>query len=78
MTKVVAVEDNLRPFKKFLEDQGCRLVDMKQVNNSLVDAVVLSGSDENIMGMQDLQTEAIIINARGKTPQQVWDYIRNM
>lgn len=75
MNKVIAVEDNLASVKNFLAEKGCRVIDVQAAKNNKVDAVVLSGSDENLMGMQDVLINAPIINAKGRTPQEVWDNI---
>jgi hypothetical protein len=71
MNKVIAVEDNLTPFKNYLANEGYRVIGVKEAKGQNIDAVVLSGSDENLMGMQDVIINAPIINAKGRTPQQV-------
>jgi hypothetical protein len=35
------------------------------------DAVVVSGMNTNLLGMSDTNTKAAVINADGKTPEQV-------
>lgn len=76
MNKTIAVEDNLTPVKSFLAARGCRIVDVEEAKSRQVDAVVLSGSDRNLMGMQDIIVAAPVINASGKTPQEVWEDIQ--
>lgn len=78
MNKVVAVEDNLTPVKNFLAAKGCRVVDIETAEKYKIDAVVLSDSDQNLMGMQDIVITAPVISARGKTPQQVWEDLSKM
>lgn len=75
MNKVIAVEGNLSPVKSFLSEKGCNIIDIKSAQSRRVDAVVISGSDENLMSMQDIAVNAPVINAKGKSPQQVWDDI---
>ncbi|MDD2510277.1 MAG: YkuS family protein [Syntrophomonas sp.] len=75
MEKVIAVENNLTPIKEYLEARGCLVVDVGSGWNIPVDAVVISGLDKNLMGMQDIVTIAPVIEARGKTPEEVWDSI---
>lgn len=75
MKKVVAVEDNLTPVKDFLIAKGCQVINVESAKNNSVDAVVLSGVKQNLLGMQDIIIDAPVINASGKTPQQVWDSI---
>lgn len=75
MTKTIAVEDNLSPFKEFLEAKGCQVIDVGAAANQKVDAVVLSGADENLMNMQDVVVGAPVINAKGLSPEEVWEEI---
>jgi hypothetical protein len=72
MNKIVAVENNLTPFKEFLTQKGCRVIDIDVAKGESVDAVVISGSRENLLGMQDVYIDAPVINASGKTPEEVW------
>lgn len=75
MNKIVAVEDNLSPIKDYLLDQGCQVIDVDSARTTKVDAVVISGSSKDLMGMQDIVIDAPIIDARGKTPSEVWENI---
>lgn len=73
---VVAVEDNLGPVKEYLAARGCRLVDIRQATQNDVMAVVISGSDADVTGVQTMVVQAPVINARGKTPQEIWERIQ--
>ncbi|MGI5920486.1 MAG: YkuS family protein [Syntrophomonadaceae bacterium] len=75
MSKIIAIDRNLTPFKEFLTQKGCQLVDLDAARNRAIDAVVLSGVHENLMGMEDIMIDAPVINAKGKTPEEVWDNI---
>lgn len=75
VAKTIAVEGNLSPVKDFLTAQGCQVIDMEESYRRRADAVVISGSDQNLMGMQDMTLDTPVINASGKTPQQVWEMI---
>ncbi len=75
MNKTVAVENNLAPIKDYLLDQGCQVIDVESAQDTRVDAVVISGSSKDLLGMQDVLINAPVIDARGKTPSQVWDNI---
>ncbi len=77
MNRIVAVEDNLAPVKDFLAARGCRVINIEAAKDNQVDAVVVSGSDENLMGMQDVVIDVPVINAGGKTPQEIWNKITN-
>lgn len=76
MNKVIAVEDNLEPMKKFLTVKGYQVIDVQAAMNQPVDAVILSGSDENLMNIQDVLINAPVINAKGRTPDEVWQSIQ--
>lgn len=76
MDRIVAVENNLNPVKDFLAAQGCQIIAVERVKDTKVDAVVLSGADQNIMGMEDIITKAPVINASGLSPQDVWNEIQ--
>lgn len=75
MNKVVAVEANLTPVKEFLTSKGYQVVDVKAAQQNQVAAVVLSGGNQNLMGMQDVMVNAPVIDARGKTPEEVWSIL---
>ncbi|HBQ85375.1 MAG TPA: hypothetical protein DD811_02690 [Syntrophomonas sp.] len=76
MKKVIAVENNLTPVKEFLKLQGCQVIDVESALKTEVDAVVLSGVKQNLMGMQDIMINAPVITASGKSPQEIWDNIQ--
>jgi hypothetical protein len=75
MTKRIAVEDNLSPVKDFLTSQGCEVIDVESAMYTQVDAVVLSGVKQNLLGMQDIMIDAPVITASGKTPEEIWNSI---
>ncbi|MBO8158439.1 YkuS family protein [Thermosyntropha sp.] len=75
MNKTIAVEDNLRAVKNYLVTKGCRLVDVEEANKHKVDAVIISGCDENLMNMQDIVVHAPVINASGLSPEEIWQRI---
>ena len=75
MNKIVAVENNLAPIKDYLLDQGCQVIDVESAQNTRVDAIVISGSSKDLLGMQDVVIDAPVIDARGKTPNEVWHNI---
>lgn len=76
MRKVIAVENNLTPVKDFLVAQGCQVIDVESAQHQSVDAVVLSGVKQNLMGIQDVIVNAPVITASGKTPEEIWNNIQ--
>ena len=72
----VAVENNLTNVKEVLQDNGFEVVNLEGDNVPACDYCVISGQDENMMGMQDRLTEASIINASGLSAEQVLEQVR--
>lgn len=71
MQGIIAVEKNLARFAEMLESEGYEVVELGDANLSDVDAVLVSGSDINLLNMQDTQTEVPVINISGKTTAEV-------
>ncbi|NLI14528.1 YkuS family protein [Pelotomaculum propionicicum] len=70
MAKVIAVEEGLSgSIKSALEKEGYRVV--KPGTAEKIDATILTGLDMNVMGMQDIQDKSTVIDASGKTPEQI-------
>lgn len=67
----VAVEGALTPVREALEQNGYEVVHLDPQTLTQVDCVVITGMDDNVMGMQDIQTKAQVITAEGKTAEQV-------
>ncbi|MCL6638564.1 MAG: YkuS family protein [Firmicutes bacterium] len=75
MKKVVALEDGLSgALRSALEKEGYTVVKPGFAGN--VDATVISGMDGNVMGMQDRENNSVVIDASGKTAQQVLNDLR--
>ncbi|WP_105619951.1 YkuS family protein [Vallitalea okinawensis] len=75
--KHVAIQKDLTPIKSYLEDKGYDVREFDgNAQNAIdeygeVDAIVVTGMDNNTLGMQDTACRASIIDATGKDPQQV-------
>ncbi len=77
MTKV-AIEQGLRPFQDALRNAGFVVVEIErpeQVDRIDTHAIVISGTDNNFMGITDSR-EAAVINAGGRTPEEVVTLVR--
>ncbi len=75
MKKVIAVEEGLlENIKSALEKEGYRVA--KPGSPEKIDAVVLTGLDINVMGMQDIQDKSAVIDSRGKTPEQILNELK--
>lgn len=75
MNKIIAVEDSLAPVKEYLMEKGCQVIEIEEAEYNDVDALVISGADENIMGMEDILNDVPVISAQGMSPEDVWNTI---
>lgn len=74
--KRVAVENTLGNMKQYLDEKGYEVVQLDPHTQSGIemkncDAIIIGGTDENLMGMETIKTEAPVIDARGMSPEQV-------
>ncbi|SHJ64394.1 YkuS family protein [Tepidibacter formicigenes] len=75
--KNVGVEKELSSMKEYLKNQGyeIQLIDTNQKNDpnylNTLDALVISGSSSNVMGIEDTSTKIPIIKANGMTSEDV-------
>jgi len=68
--KIIAVEEGLlNSIKEILEREGYTVVKPDAGEN--VDATIISGLDENVMGMQDITVKPAVIEASGKTAEEI-------
>ncbi len=72
--RVVAVEPGLEPVREELRRRGFRTVELDGVPGG-VDAVVVRGTDENLLSRQDTLTRAPVVEAAGLTARQVADEV---
>lgn len=78
MSTIIALDNGLTPVKNYLTEKGCQIISIDQVKNRSVDAVILSGSGENLMGIQNVVTDAPVFSAQGMTPEEVWKDIQQI
>lgn len=71
MRKVVAVEEGLTPITLLLKKEGYDVIGLEGDRWKSADVVVISGMDSDLMNVQDITTEANVITAAGKTPEEV-------
>ncbi|HHX73366.1 MAG TPA: YkuS family protein [Firmicutes bacterium] len=69
MQKIIAVEESLTPIRKYLENKGYQVVGLHSGREA--DAMVISGGDENMLGMQTVVHNVPVIDARGMRPEDV-------
>jgi 5,10-methylene-tetrahydrofolate dehydrogenase/methenyl tetrahydrofolate cyclohydrolase len=77
----VGIERPLSNVKKYLESRDCSVEiidsDNKESQRAFdkLDAIVVSGSDSNFMGMEDVVTNTTVINANGKTEDEIYNEV---
>lgn len=76
MRKKVAVESSLSNVSDYLTNQGFDVLEFQhnqEIKGKIaeVDAVVVTGMDENLLGIQDIETSAPVIEASGLTPAEI-------
>lgn len=65
----VAVEQGLSDIQQALQENGHEVVSMDNFKGA--SCCVVSGQDQNMMGMSDIFTQTPVINANGMTAQEV-------
>lgn len=79
----IGIERSLNNVKEHLEQNNLQTVVMndskKDSKRALkkYDAIVVSGQDTNFLGMQDTMTKTPVINAEGKTVEEVYNEINS-
>lgn len=68
----VGVEQSLTAVQQELQAKGFEVVQLKQESDaSNCDCCVITGQDENVMGIQNVATEGSVINAHGLSAEEV-------
>ncbi|MGI6575109.1 MAG: YkuS family protein [bacterium] len=75
MGKRIAVARQLSPVKAYLQAKGYEVVELGA--NVEADAVVVSGQDENMLGMEIIDIQGPVINAEGLSPEEVYQEIKS-
>ncbi len=91
MNNKIAVEDSLDNVKEFLSNKGYDVstiktpviaydddTDYRFGDENYYDAIVISGQSQNFMGTTRRVTDAAIIDASGKTPDEVYNQIKSI
>lgn len=73
MTKksTIAIEPQLATIRDYLQGAGYHMMNLGEADLQTVSAVVVRGSDDNILGRQDTLTRVPVIEAAGRTPEEV-------
>ncbi|NLC12388.1 MAG: YkuS family protein [Firmicutes bacterium] len=74
----VAVSPALSRIKDFLRKEGIEVIDYNgsQSLGEDISALVVTGADMNMMGIQDIVQDIPVINVEGLTKEEVFSYIK--
>lgn len=81
MHKKVAIEKNLQNVKQYFENQGFQVDTIHDTELDTIgtvsnyDAIIISGGNKDFMGIEDTNTKAPVINAEGKTPEEIYNRV---
>ncbi|MEW6183266.1 MAG: YkuS family protein [Bacillota bacterium] len=74
MTKI-AVDENLSNVRSLLTQEGFEVV--PPAESSGASAFVISGMQENLLGIEDITEAVPVVDARGMTPQEVLSSLKD-
>ncbi|MDD3840326.1 MAG: YkuS family protein [Clostridia bacterium] len=84
--KNIAIQKGLDPIKDYFEQKGYKIQEFENNPQNAIrnfddydnlGAIIITGSNENLLGMQDTLTKVPIINARGVSPEDIEKRINN-
>lgn len=68
----IGVEQSLSNVAENLKKAGHEVVTLKQASDAKgCDCCVISGQDENVMGIQNTVTQGSVINASGRSAEEI-------
>jgi hypothetical protein len=74
----IGVEQSLSDVQQTLRDKGHNVIELKQeYDTEGCDCCVVTGLDNNVMGMQDTVMKGSVINADGLTAEEVCQAVEN-
>lgn len=72
----IGVEQSLTDVQQELQAKGYDVIQLKQEQDAAgCDCCVITGQDQNVMGIQDAVTEGSVINAHGMSAQEICQQI---
>lgn len=83
MAKKIGIEPDLTPVKDFLIEKGYDVFDINngvtsEISNSNFDAIVVTGLNNDFLGMEDTLIKSKVIDASGLTPPEVENKIKSI
>jgi hypothetical protein len=77
MQPIIAVDDQMAGVKRALEERGFQVQDLSKGLDQAA-AVVVSGLDSNMLGMQDIAVHAPVIDAAGRDVEEIVADVRRV
>ncbi len=79
MSKVIGVEQSLSNVEAALQAKGYEVVQLQSEKDaSKCDCCVITGQDENMMGISNTAIEGSVINAHGLSAEEVCERVDKM
>lgn len=72
----IAVAEGLQYVRDALQNNGYEVINLEGENVPACDCCVITGLDQNMMGIADTATDVSVINAEGLTAEQVLEEVK--
>jgi hypothetical protein len=77
MPKKIAIEGGLTNVKKYLRSQGYDVETVENVADAdKFDAIIVTGLNNNFLGIGDAATKSPVIDASGLTPEEIHENLK--
>lgn len=74
----IGVEETLTNVSQLLQEKGYEVIQLKREEDAQgCDCCIISGQDQNVMGIQNAATSAPVINATGMSAEQICQQVEN-
>lgn len=74
----IAIEPGLTPVSKYLSGKGYNIENISSAETAgrKYDAYIVTGMNTDLMGISDTETNAVVIQAKGMTPEEVYSELQ--
>lgn len=77
MMKKIAVEGSLENVKNYLQEKGYEVEELNNKNLNIYDAIIVTGQDSNVLGIENTVTKSAVITARGQSPEEIYQQLQD-
>lgn len=82
MDRHIGIEPNLKSIKDYLADKGYNIDvigynEVTPTEANKYDAFIVSGMNTEFMGMNDTNSRALVIDAKGMTEEQIYEELKS-